>query len=102
MKVLLDHGATQLPVCRGVLIDPQVVRPLPGGASHNRRRRGLSACSCVCSSHTTCPPPCTSSCLWLPACSHMLLAQLSQPLTRVQTLTQQAFVLLFECLGLCH
>ena len=28
MKVLLDNGATQLPVCRGVLIDPQVVRPL--------------------------------------------------------------------------
>eukprot|EP00891_Asterochloris_glomerata_P006965 jgi/Astpho2/6965/fgenesh1_pg.00107_%23_34_t len=28
MKVLLDHGATQLPVCRGVLIDPQVGLPL--------------------------------------------------------------------------
>ncbi len=37
MKVLLDHGATQLPVCRGVLIDPQVVRPPPVGTSHDRR-----------------------------------------------------------------
>ena len=34
MKVLLDNGATQLPICRGVLIDPQVVRPLPVCASH--------------------------------------------------------------------
>ena len=41
MKVLLDNGATQLPVCRGVLIDPQVVRPPPVGASHNRCRWGF-------------------------------------------------------------